>query len=126
MIKTRIEGNVHYTQDEQPRRSGFDRPQQMSGLGDVRKDAARKNNDNRAAIQQIASARRQIPRTAAVTITRGENGPSYVEIMRSARNSVSLIDMGIKGTKTRRAANGGLVIELPGNEMTEKANELVR
>lgn len=66
---------------------------------------------------------RKPPRTAAVTITTQE-GISYAEILRKAREKISLQDVGIEVSKIRKGINGGLIIEIPGNDSTQKANIL--
>ncbi|XP_077265670.1 uncharacterized protein LOC143899324 [Temnothorax americanus] len=67
------------------------------------------------------------PKTAAVTITVPGGSPaSYAEVLRTARERVSLADLGVAGLSCRRAITGGLVIEVPGDEQGEKADLLAR
>lgn len=54
------------------------------------------------------------PRPAIVTITTNSTEMSYADILRHAREKVSLTSIGINNTKIRSAANGGIVIEVPG------------
>jgi len=49
---------------------------------------------------------RRSPRTAAVALTCEENGPSYAEMLRKARERISLADLNIDRTRIRRAATG--------------------
>lgn len=65
------------------------------------------------------------PKHAAVTITGRREGFSYAEAMREARAKISLADLGITSTKVRRAINGGLLIEIEGEEGQTKADNLV-
>lgn len=54
------------------------------------------------------------------------NGPSYA-ILRNARDKSSLKDkdLGIQLTSIKRAVNGSLIIEIPGEDMTDKADVLM-
>lgn len=81
--------------------------------------------ETKAAPYALLDAAR-IPKTTAVTITRGKDAPSYASLLRSARDKVSLNDLGIENTKVKRAVNGGIIIELPGENMTDKADEFVK
>lgn len=62
-------------------------------------------------------------RPAVVTITASEGG-SYAEVLRRAREKVSLQELGIRNTKIRRAFNGGLIIEILGENGTDLASVL--
>jgi len=66
------------------------------------------------------------PRAAAVTTTREEGGPSYAEVLRKARERISLADININRTRIRRAATEVVVIEIPGEDNKQKADELAR
>ncbi|XP_024882115.1 uncharacterized protein LOC112461196, partial [Temnothorax curvispinosus] len=67
------------------------------------------------------------PKTAAVTITVPGGSPaSYAEVLRTARERVSLADLGVARVSCRRAITGGLVIEVPGDGQGEKADLLAR
>lgn len=57
---------------------------------------------------------------------KGDEGFSYAEALKKARTEISLKEIGIEMTKIRRAANGGIIIEIPGVENNEKANTLTR
>lgn len=65
------------------------------------------------------------PKHAAVTITARKEGFSYADAMREARAKISLADLDITDTKVRRAINGGLLIEIEGEEGQAKADRLV-
>lgn len=67
------------------------------------------------------------PRHAAVLISPRLGVPSdaYAEAVRSARRTISLADLGIERPRSRRAANGGLVIEIPGPDGDSKADLLM-
>lgn len=50
---------------------------------------------------------------------------AYANILRNARDKISLQDLGIQLTNIKKAVNGGLIIEIPGEDMTDKADALV-
>ncbi|XP_068993471.1 uncharacterized protein [Neodiprion pinetum] len=78
----------------------------------------------RTAEDRPTVARRRAPRTAAVAIkSRGENTP-YAEVLKFAREKIQLAELGIEETRVRRAANGGVLIEIPGPENARKADAL--
>lgn len=60
-----------------------------------------------------------------MTITGRVEGFSYVEAMKSARGKIKLEDLGITSTRVRKALNGGLLIEVSGENSKSKAEELV-
>ncbi|KMQ92578.1 gag-pol polyprotein [Lasius niger] len=60
------------------------------------------------------AATRRPPKTAAVMIVSREEGFSYAEALKKARESISLDQLEIDRTKIRRAANGGILIEVLG------------
>lgn len=55
--------------------------------------------------------------------TRNDN-ISYAEILKKARQEISLGEIGIKVTRIRRGINGNIMIEISGQESSEKANTL--
>jgi len=63
--------------------------------------------------------RRRAPRAAAVSIKAKAEGISYAD-----REGVNLKDLGIINPKMRRAANGGVIIEIAGPEGAIKADTL--
>lgn len=67
---------------------------------------------------------RKPPRTAVVAIRTRNDNISYVEILKKARQEISLGEIGIEVTKIRRGINGSIMIEIPGQESSEKANTL--
>ncbi|XP_071579165.1 uncharacterized protein [Temnothorax nylanderi] len=69
--------------------------------------------------------RRRIPRTAAVTITNLDNKVTYADILKKARSSITLEDLGIEQSRIRKGINGGVIIEIPGNDGAAKADVLV-
>ncbi|XP_018361447.1 PREDICTED: uncharacterized protein LOC108760142 [Trachymyrmex cornetzi] len=69
-------------------------------------------------------------RTAAVLLrceeAGGNSAPTYADVMRMARNKISLDELEISNTRIRKAQAGGLLIEIPGGEeASAKAEALV-
>jgi len=67
---------------------------------------------------------RRPPRTAAVVLTCEGGSASYAEALRKARERITLADLNIAETKIRRAATGAVIIQIPGENMKEKADLL--
>lgn len=65
------------------------------------------------------------PSSTAVTITGRSEGFSYADAMRNAREHIDLEKLGIKTSRVRKALNGGLLIEVTGEDVRTKAGELV-
>lgn len=64
------------------------------------------------------------PRTAAVVTRLIEEGPPIGDVLRRAREKISLEDLGISGSRIRKSATGGLLIEVPGRDCSVKADRL--
>lgn len=68
--------------------------------------------------------RKRPPRSDAVAIKgRGESF-SYADALKKARGKINLAEIGIDRPRIRKAANGGLLIEVPGVDGTNKADIL--
>lgn len=67
---------------------------------------------------------RRVPKTAAVTVKVDTQTTSYADVIRKARESISLKDLGIEEPKLRKARGGALIIELPGEEAHSQADLL--
>lgn len=65
------------------------------------------------------------PASSAVTITGRAEGFSYASALKSAREHIDLKTLGIQTTRVRKAINGGLLIEVSGEDSLAKAKELV-
>jgi len=72
----------------------------------------------------LGGARRRAPRNAAVAIKANSDGPSYAEIIKIAREKVNLKELGIENPRMRKAANGGIILEIAGLEGAMKADTL--
>jgi len=68
--------------------------------------------------------RRRAPRNAAVAIKVSPDGMSYAEVIKQARERVDLKELGITNPRMRRAANGGVLIEISGPDGATKADTL--
>lgn len=64
---------------------------------------------------------KRVPRSAVVSIKRNHDGPSYAQLLRKAREEVTLDNLGISGTRIRWSANGAALIEINGQDRSEKA-----
>lgn len=67
----------------------------------------------------------KLPVSSAVTITGRVEGFSYASALKSAREHIDLRTLGIQTTRVRKAINGGLLIEVSGEDSKAKAEELV-
>jgi len=65
-----------------------------------------------------------LPRAAAVTIKSTSKDISYADILKRARSKFALAELGVEAAKIRKAANGGLLIEIPGPDGGAKADLL--
>ncbi|XP_032688973.1 uncharacterized protein LOC116852579 [Odontomachus brunneus] len=83
------------------------------------------NEEEVGAVLRKNEARRRPPKTAAVTITGRAEGFSYANVLRKAREKISLAGIGIEQSKIRRAINGGILMEIMGPDGRGKAEALV-
>lgn len=68
--------------------------------------------------------KRKAPKGSVVAITGREEGFSYAEALKTARENISLDKIGIDRSRIRRAANGGVLIEITGLDSEHKADQL--
>lgn len=68
------------------------------------------------------SGGRRIPKSAAVCIKRTDDGPSYAQMLKKAREQIQLGGLGIEDTRIRWTASGSILIEVAGKNMAEKAD----
>ncbi|XP_011688863.1 PREDICTED: uncharacterized protein LOC105450628 [Wasmannia auropunctata] len=87
---------------------------------------ARSGVPGRVVDPELAKLRKRVPRSAAVMITCDGRGPSYAEVLGRASEAVSLETLGIVETRVRRGLTGGLIVEIPGKDMGEKADKLAQ
>lgn len=74
--------------------------------------------------RQPRQPRRRPPKTAAVAIQRKGDKYNYVDILKEAKSKVNLQQLGIEDTRIRRAITGGIIIEIPGDQGSQKADTL--
>lgn len=68
--------------------------------------------------------RKKPPRTAAVAIRGVGPNISYAEALKNLRGKISLPELEIERSHIRKAASGGILIEISGEERNKKAEEL--
>jgi len=68
--------------------------------------------------------RGRLPKVAAVSIRASSSEVSYASILKKARANFSLAELGVDAARVRDAANGGLIVEIPGPEGNTKADLL--
>lgn len=51
------------------------------------------------------------------------NESSYADVLRMARQQINIKDLGIKNPKIRMAANGGVLVEIPGPDGPARADD---
>lgn len=66
------------------------------------------------------------PTSAAVLVSGKEKDFSYADALKLARERISLRELGIETTRIKTAYNGALLIEIPGEADTNKADELIK
>ncbi|XP_072949802.1 uncharacterized protein [Epargyreus clarus] len=67
----------------------------------------------------------RVPKSAAVTVTVPEgSNVTYAEVMKTAKGQIKLPDLGIPELRQKRALNGGLLLEVAGEDSAEKADAL--
>ncbi|XP_067216949.1 uncharacterized protein [Linepithema humile] len=72
----------------------------------------------------LSNLKKRIPNTSAISILLDECEYSYSDILSKAREKISLSELGITDTRIKRAANRGVLIEIPGLESEIKADNL--
>lgn len=69
---------------------------------------------------------RKPPKTAAVAIKGFAEKFSYAQALRTAQEKIQLTDLKIHKSRVRKAANGGIIVEIPGPQGSEKADILAK
>jgi len=82
------------------------------------------NTTSRQRSQFVSNVRKRPPKNAAMSIKLNPDSPSYADIIKRARDCVDLKQLGIINPRMHRAANDGVLIEIPGPEETVKADSL--
>lgn len=89
-----------------------------------RKDSLKSDNLKTPEAGPSRVKTRRAPKTAAVCIKRGDDGPTYAQILNKARERIPITELGINNTKIRWAMNGAMIIEVAGDDMNGKADLL--
>lgn len=67
----------------------------------------------------------RMPKSAAVTVTVPEGShATYAQVMTAAKSQIQLPDLGITEIRQKKALNGGLLLEVAGENCAEKADAL--
>lgn len=101
-----------YSQDDDPPRSAS--------------VVAAENRRNRISSLNTPIKKRRPPTTSAVLVTGKTTDFSYSEALKSARQKISLKDLGIDSTRIRQSFNGGMLIQISGEDKAQKADKLAR
>lgn len=67
---------------------------------------------------------RRAPRHAVVAIKIENGNSTYADILRKARENINIKELGIANPKFRKAANGGVLLEIPGPDGHQRAEIL--
>ena len=104
--KAKTPGSYNETTPQQ------DLPQQQREIQDKRK-------------RQRAGQQIRAPRRAVITMTVAPGSQkTYADIMAAAKSKISLQEVGISDLSAQRSITGGLILEIPGKDTSEKADNL--
>lgn len=109
------------------RRKGSERRrEQMEGDLSARPEypANREIDNNNVRSNKSIKLNRKPPKNAAVLVTSYKEELSYADVIKMARQKISLDELKIQSTKIRRAANGGMIIEVLGPDSHDRADAL--
>lgn len=92
-------------------------------------EASKRQPDKQGAAKKAKKKRRRklprVPKSAAVSVTVPEGSQaSYAQVMQAAKAKIRLSDLGIAEVKQKRAINGGLLLQVAGEECAGKADAL--
>jgi len=129
---TGSEDNRSWKRTDARKRKGYKAEPGQSGRGYRGHQTPRKevySSKEDLAIRRQNNNRRVVPirrpaKTAAVMIVGNDKEFSYADALKQARSKISLDDLGIDNSKVRKAANGGLIVEVLGPDGAGKANAL--
>jgi len=123
-------------QREEPVFSDFETWTEVTGRRNKTKkvridtDKVENSSERNAVIQRppppppSGGVKRRVPRKAAVAIKVISDNLSYSDVMKKAKEKINLNELGISNLNSRRAANGSVLIEIPGPEGHIKADTL--
>nr|XP_012230453.1 PREDICTED: uncharacterized protein LOC105676836 [Linepithema humile] len=85
----------------------------------------RKKSINNSLKDKVMNLKKKVPRTSAISILIEDADLTYAEIIRLARDKISLSDLNIFDPKIKRSIAGGILIEIPGEDSDIKADLLL-
>ncbi|XP_072929562.1 uncharacterized protein [Epargyreus clarus] len=89
--------------------------------------AARATEPARASKKKAVKRLPRVPKSAAVAVTVPEGSDiTYAEVMKTAKGQIQLADLGIPALRQKKAINGGLLLEVSGEDCAGKADALAR
>ncbi|XP_067205438.1 uncharacterized protein PF3D7_1120000-like [Linepithema humile] len=72
----------------------------------------------------VESSPRRDPKRSVPRISEDESELTYSSLLSRAREKMSLSDLNISDTRLKRAANGGIILEIPGDDAGAKVDRL--
>lgn len=93
-------------------------------LGGKRDNGRRINKDDKD--RWVKPKVRRIPRSSVINLKRSSEKVSYADMLRKARENISLAEMGIEKTRIRYATTGNVLIEVYGENNNLKADKLAK
>ncbi|XP_072933739.1 uncharacterized protein [Epargyreus clarus] len=95
--------------------------------GSAQAPAARATEPARAGKKKATKRLPRVPKSAAVAVTVPEGSEiTYAEVMKTAKAQIQLADLGIPALRQKKAINGGLLLEVSGEDCAGKADALAR
>ncbi|XP_011706373.1 PREDICTED: uncharacterized protein LOC105461569 [Wasmannia auropunctata] len=109
-------------------KKGTEHPNDGEGIADLlplpRGDGGARPRDLAPPVRMPpATVRRRAPQSAAVAMSFPE-GMKFADVVKKARDSVSLEELGIEHTRLRATMSGAVLVEIPGRDMSPKADTL--
>ncbi|XP_072948710.1 uncharacterized protein [Epargyreus clarus] len=104
-----------------------DHTDDIPGTKPAQAPAARATEPSRAGKKKAAKRLPRVPKSAAVAVTVPEGSEiTYAEVMKTAKAQIQLADLGIPSLRQKKAINGGLLLEIFGEDCAGKADALAR
>lgn len=85
-----------------------------------------RNRERQLIVRERRPSKKRAPRTAAISLKIEEGGESYAQMLRKAREKISLEELDIRNMKIRHAITGNLIIEVAGPDNNTKADKLAK
>lgn len=113
-LKSKMDANANAQLERMPR--------EKSGGGESRQRLGSNSEKKKEGV--LPTLRRKVPRTTAVAITCLDERISYADILKKAREKVSLQALNIDSANIKRSMTGGVIIEIADDEEGGKADGL--